>query len=145
MDPFHVVQLAGDALDQVRREVWNEARKRNDQAGARWLKGARWALWKAPERLTGRQQAKLATIQRTNRRLYRAHLLKEQLRAVFHEPSVEGAIEMLDAWVAWAERSRLPASSSSPPRSAPTARRSWRASPTASPTPAWRRPTPASA
>src|SRR5665648_1011407 len=63
---------------------------------------------KAPERLTGRQQAKLATIQQTNQRLYRAYLLKEQLRVVFHEASVEGAIEMLDAWVVWAQRSRLP-------------------------------------
>lgn len=108
MDPFHVVKLATDALDEVRREVWRAARKRKDAAGARWLKGARWALWKAPERLTGRQQAKLATIQQTNQRLYRAYLLKEQLRVVFHEASVEGAIEMLDAWVVWAQRSRLP-------------------------------------
>lgn len=105
MDPFHVVRLATDALDVVRREVWRAARARKDTAGARWLKGARWALWKAPERLTDRQQQKLATIQRTNRRLYRAYLLKEQLRVVFHEPSVEGSIEMLDAWVAWARRS----------------------------------------
>jgi transposase len=108
MDPFHIVKLATDALDEVRREVWRRARRRKDRAGASWLKGARWALWKAPERLTGRQRAKLATIQQTNRRLYRAYLLKEQLRAVFHEPSSEGAIEMLDAWVAWAQRSRLP-------------------------------------
>lgn len=108
MDPFHVTALASDALDVVRRDVWNAARRRGDTAGARWLKGARFALWKAPERLTGRQRAKLATIQQTNRRLYRAYLLKEQLRAVFHEPDSEGAIEMLDAWVAWAQRSRLP-------------------------------------
>jgi transposase len=108
MDPFHVVQLATEALDEVRREVWNAARREGDAAGARWLKGARWALWKAPERLTGRQRAKLATIQHTNARLYRAYLLKEQLRAVFHEPGSEGAIELLDAWVAWAQRSRLP-------------------------------------
>jgi transposase len=108
MDPFHVVQLATEALDEVRREVWNAARKRKDAAGARWLKGARWALWKAPERLTGRQRATLATIQQTNARLYRADLLKEQLRAVFQEPSAEGAIELLDAWIAWAQRSRLP-------------------------------------
>ena len=67
MDPFHVTALAPDALDEVRREVWNAARRAKDIAGARWLKGARWALWKAPERLTGRQQATLSQIQRTNR------------------------------------------------------------------------------
>lgn len=108
MDPFHVVRLATDALDEVRREVWNAARKRKDGAGARWLKGARWALWKAPERLTPRQRAKLAQIQHTNRRLYRAYLLKEQLRVVFGEPRIDGAIELLDAWIGWAQRSRLP-------------------------------------
>lgn len=107
MDPFHVVKLASDALDVVRRDVWSAARRGGDTAGARWLKGARWALWKAPERLTARQEAKLATIQKTNRRLYRAYLLKEQLRAVFHEPDSDGATQMLDAWIAWAQRSRL--------------------------------------
>jgi transposase len=107
MDPFHLVQLAGEALDEVRREIWNRARRAKDAAGARWLKGARWAPWKAPERLSARQRATLAQIQATNRRLYRAYLLKEQLRAVVHEPDSEGAIELLDAWVAWARRSRL--------------------------------------
>ena len=37
-----------------------QARRAGDASGARWLKGARWALWKRPERLTERQQAKLA-------------------------------------------------------------------------------------
>ncbi len=108
LDPFHVVKLASAALDEVRREVWNEARRAGDPAGARWLKGARWALWKRPERLTGRQQAKLATIEQVNRRLYRAYLLKEQLRLVFHEPDSQAAIALLDAWLAWARRCRIP-------------------------------------
>ena len=67
LDPYHVVALASDALDEVRREVWNEARRAGDKTGARWLKGARWALWKRPERLTDRQQAKLHTIEHVNR------------------------------------------------------------------------------
>jgi transposase len=107
MDPFHVVQMATDALDAVRREVWNRARKRKDDAGATWLKGARWALWKGSERLTDRQRSTLAQIQKTNRGLYRAYLLKEQLRAVFHQDTPEGAIALLDSWIAWARRSRL--------------------------------------
>ena len=107
LDPFHVVALASEALDQVRREVWNEARRDGDRSGARWLKGARWALWKRPERLTDRQQAKLQTIEHVNRRLYRAYLLKEQLRVVFHEPDAAAAIALLDAWLAWARRCRI--------------------------------------
>jgi len=106
LDPYHVIALASGALDEVRREVWQQARQAGDTAGARWLKGARWALWKRPERLTDRQQAKLATIEHINRRLYRAYLLKEQLRLVFHsEP--EEAVELLEAWLVWARRSRI--------------------------------------
>jgi transposase len=48
VDPFHVVQLATDALDEIRREVWNEARKAGQTAVARGLKGARFALGRTP-------------------------------------------------------------------------------------------------
>ena len=106
LDPYHVVALASSALDEVRREVWQQARRAGDKTGARWLKGARWALWKRPERLTERQQAKLATIEHVNRRLYRAYLLKEQLRLVFQSSSEE-AIPLLEAWLAWARRCRI--------------------------------------
>jgi transposase len=107
VDAFHVVQLATDALDEVRREVWNEARRAGQDQLARRLKGARYALWKNPERLTQRQQAKLAMIQHTNRHLYRAYLLKEQLRQIYRlEPGP--AIALLDGWIAWARRCRLP-------------------------------------
>ncbi len=91
-DPFHVVRLATDALDVVRRETWNDARRAGDKQAAGWLKGARYAVWKNPENRTGRQRAKLATIQQTNKRLYRAYLLKEQLRAVFHADNAAAAI-----------------------------------------------------
>jgi transposase len=67
VDPFHVVMLATDALDEVRREVWNEARKAQNMALAKNLKGTRYALWKNPENLTGRQRAKLSEIQQTRR------------------------------------------------------------------------------
>ena len=107
VDPFHVVMLATDALDEVRREVWNDARKAGELAAAKDLKGARFALWKNPENLTDRQAAKLSSIQKTNARLYRAYLLKEQLRQIYRLPA-EQAIKLLDEWIAWARRCRLP-------------------------------------
>jgi transposase len=106
LDPFHIVMLATDALDEIRREVWNQARQAGQTALAQDLKGARFALWKNPERLTDRQAAKLADIQRTNARLYRAYLLKEQLRQIYRLPAAQ-AIELLDRWLAWARRCRL--------------------------------------
>jgi transposase len=107
VDPFHVVMLATDALDQVRREVWNEARRQGNMQLARDLKGARFAVWKNPENLTDRQQTKLATIQQTNAKLYRAYLLKEQLRQIYQLPAA-AAEQLLDRWLVWARRCRLP-------------------------------------
>jgi len=66
IDPFHVVALATDALDEVRREVWNDARRSGDQKQAKWYKNARYAIWKNPENLTERQaQSSLRFSRRT--------------------------------------------------------------------------------
>jgi transposase len=106
VDPFHVIALATNALDDVRREVWNEARRAGHQQLARDLKGARYALWKNPENLTERQQHKLAWIEQLNQPLFRAYLLKEQLRQIYRLPAKD-AILLLDGWLKWARRCRL--------------------------------------
>ncbi len=62
VDPFHVVALATEALDQVRREVWREARRQGQGDVASELKGARFALWKNPENLTPRLQKRRSLI-----------------------------------------------------------------------------------
>src|SRR5205823_675428 len=108
LDPFHIVQWSSRALDEVRREVWNAARKNGHKAAARELKRARYALWKNPQDLTARQGATLASITETNKRLYRAYLLKEQLRQVFALKGPAG-IALLDHWLKWARRCRIPA------------------------------------
>jgi len=38
-----------EALDEVRRELWNELRRLPDDRWARDFKGSRWALLKNPE------------------------------------------------------------------------------------------------
>ncbi|HVA22716.1 MAG TPA: transposase [Candidatus Micrarchaeia archaeon] len=105
-DPFHVVQGAIDALDAVRRQVGNAARKGGEPSLAPDLKGARWALWHNPENLTERQQASLAEIERTHQPLFRASLLKAEVRGVLHR-SVRRGWPRLDRWIQWARRSRL--------------------------------------
>ena len=127
-DPFHVVKWATEALDEVRRAAWNDARKaarttearrgrgrpakdapaRPDSARAAGVKNSRYALWKNPENLTEKQQVKLAWIVQTNPTLGRAYYLKEGLRVIFKLPHDEAA-EALDKWVAWARRCRIPA------------------------------------
>jgi transposase len=107
-DPFHIIAWAGDALDVVRRDTWNAARKGGMSMHARDLKGARYALWKNPENLTDRQRAKLAWVAKVNHQLYRAYLLKEQLREVFALKGEQGK-SLLDRWLGWARRCRIPA------------------------------------
>ena len=123
-DPFHVVRWATDALDEVRRQAWNTARRapggaagkkrrggrlpRDATGAARALKHARYALWKNPQNLTDRQRHKLAWIAKTDPRLYRAYLLKEGLRYVFAVKGHDGK-HALDRWLSWARRSRIPA------------------------------------
>lgn len=74
---------ATQALDVVRRWVWNTLRRMGLGDRAKQLKNCRYALWKNREDLTDRQATKLAWIAKHNHRLYRAYLLKEQLRLVF--------------------------------------------------------------
>lgn len=109
MDAYHVVSWATEALDEVRREVWNHARRDlGDKALAAELKGCRYALWKNPENLTGPQQGKLAWVAKTNAALYRAYLLKEELRLVIRLKGEEG-VALLKHWLCWASRCRIPA------------------------------------
>lgn len=112
-DAFHVVAWATDALDEVRRQAWNEARGALTKRLAAYAKGdaqalkrARYALWKNPEHLTHRQRLQLEWIAKTNPRLWRAYLLKEGLRAVFVAKGDAGK-EALDSWVSWARRCRI--------------------------------------
>jgi len=105
-DPFHVCQLASRAVDDIRRADWNEHGKSKTQNG-RWIKHVRWSLLKAPERQNEAQLARLAEVALTNKRLYRAFLLKEELRLLYHLPDPSNAAEHLDAWLAWASRSKL--------------------------------------
>jgi transposase len=118
-DPFHVIKWASEALDEVRRQAWNDARRHGPTIGrgrgrrhaagdARRLKHARYALWKNPENLTEHQREKLVWIATTDPRLYRAYLLKEGLRYVFAVKGQAGK-DALERWLSWARRCRIPA------------------------------------
>ena len=106
IDPFHVVALAGRAVDEVRRAEWRE-RGKSKTSGGKWVKGVRWSLLKAPERQSVSQLAALGEVQRANRGLYRAFLLKEELRLLYHLEGTATAEAHLTASLAWASRSHL--------------------------------------
>jgi transposase len=106
MDPFHVIQWANEALDEVRRALWRDARAKGQRVLARLFKAGQFALRKRPENLTKHQQGRLADVAKTSVPLYRAYLLKELLREVFRLKGDKGGA-LLDEWLAWASRSRL--------------------------------------
>ena len=103
-DRFHVQRLAHDALDEVRRAEVREVENPEDK---RALKKTRWPLHKNPWNLQRFEIDKLAELQRHNKRLYRAYLLKEALLAVLDRRQVNVARRKLEQWFAWAVRSRL--------------------------------------
>jgi transposase len=104
-DPFHVVQLGGKAADQVRRDEYNRYGRSSTGEG-RWIKGARYSLLKDTANQTAKQLLKLAEVVTTNKSMYRAFLLLGELRHIYRIPKEE-AVERLDAWLAWASRSKL--------------------------------------
>jgi transposase len=123
VDPFHVIKLANDAIDTTRRWVWNTARAGRPAADPRGrprqtspngspaekIKHVRWALLKDPATLTDPQQAALDTLRRSRHILFRAWLLKEELRDLYKLDDPNQAPGHLDRWLAHACRSRIPA------------------------------------
>lgn len=134
VDSFHVVEWAMEALDEVRREAWREARSKAEAISGRVLKKAgrartddpvvsainrartqandiktsTFALGKAPENLTENQRTKLEMIQINNPRLYRAYRLKESLRLLLKLDDVQEAEKELNHWLQWASHSQIP-------------------------------------
>jgi len=108
-DPFHVVKLAGDALESVRRQTWQSARQLPDKNIATKYKGARWALLKNPTDLNEQQSKTLAGLRKDGGVLWRAYQLKEALRAVFAgDLPPSSVMELLERWCSRAQRSQIP-------------------------------------
>jgi transposase len=104
-DRFHVQRMAQDAVDKVRRD---QVRLLGGPKAAGALKRTRWALLKNPWNLDANEHEKLADVQRSNRPLYRAYLLKESLAEILGRRQVHVVRDKLRDWISWAARSRLP-------------------------------------
>ncbi len=107
-DPFHLVKLVSEALDEIRRDLWRELRAQPDPKFAKSFKGARWALLKNPDTLTETQSAQLKDLKRSGGAVWRAYEMKEQFRAILAgDLTREEDDELLDRWCTRASRSRL--------------------------------------
>ncbi len=130
LESFDIVKAATAALDEIRREIWNEATRRQ-QAARQRSQRRRFALWKNPGNLTERQQRKISSIQQTNSDCT-APTARQQRQTDLRvdAPTVRAA----DARLKWARRSRLEPFRKLAAGSR-TARRVERRSPTDSQTP----------
>jgi len=125
VDPFHVVKLANEAIDKVRRGHWSTERRTNpahkrrpgrprrdapapSRHPARWIKHTRWALVKDPDALKPSQLAVLDELRRRRSVLYRCWQLKEGIRDLYRLRKPSDAAVHLDWWLAWACRCRIP-------------------------------------
>lgn len=91
IDPFHVIKLANQAIDQTRRWAWRSYER--SPRFARWVKGTRWALVKDPKDLKPSQREILDLLRRQRSVLYRAYQLKEALRDLYKlkDPAMPGS------------------------------------------------------
>jgi len=98
-DPFHIIQLANEALEEVRRE---EVRHEP------LLKRTRWVWLKDESKWTRTQASLFKSLSSARLKTTRAWRLKEALRDLFHTAgNAEEAEVLLDAWYRWARRCRL--------------------------------------
>ena len=104
LDRFHIAMHLSKAIDKVRSE---EARKLAEKGYEPILKKMRWLLLKRPERLTSKQDVKLAELLQYNLRTVRAYLLKEDLQGLWDYVSPHWAGKFMDAWCSRVMRSRI--------------------------------------
>ena len=104
LDQFHIVQKLGQAIDGVRAA---EAKQLKAQGREPVLKSSRWLLLKRPERLTEKQEPKLAELLQLNLRTVRAYLLKEDFQLLWDCRSPTQANKCLKRWCRRATRSPI--------------------------------------
>jgi transposase len=102
-----VVVWATKALDAMRRRLTAQLRRDGQHEAAAELRKTRWALLKNPPNQSSDLRTTVAAIARTNKLLYTAYLLKEQLRAIFETKGAPGRA-LLAGWICWARCCRIP-------------------------------------
>ena len=107
-DPFHVVKLVNEKLDQIRRDLVREAAETDKE----YIKGTRWLLLKGAQNLSHKPNPKkgnrsevelLEEALAFNQPLATAYYLKEDLRRLWSHSTLESGGEFLDGWIVRAE------------------------------------------
>lgn len=116
-DRFHVVALANEAMDEVRKAEWKTESRQVELALGELTPQERrsilWAMRRNPAGWSAAQTNAMHWLQRANLKSARAWRLKMGLREVYarartHNDAATAAAD-LKRWVSWAMRSRLEA------------------------------------
>jgi transposase len=102
-DKFHVIALANEAVDQVRREEQN-ALPRGEKRG---LKDGRFLFLHNAQNLTEIQKERFAAVAAIAKKTARAWRYREQLQEMYRQPELQAARLWAKRWIAGAVRSRL--------------------------------------
>jgi transposase len=114
-DRFHVIAMANEAMDEVRRQETNdqpqavkEALGENDR---KLLRSLTWGMRKNPKDWSKKQCNAMHWLQRSTLQSARAWRLKMALRAVYASATQDNDKAQAEAdllgWISWARRSRL--------------------------------------
>lgn len=103
LDRFHIAKALSEAMDAVRKEEWRNATGAQRKA----LKGIRWILFKHPSNRTADDKCILDMTRKSNRRIHRASVLKDEFDQFWGYKAQWGARRFLKAWCTTALKSRL--------------------------------------
>ena len=114
-DRFHVIAMANEAMDGVRRqEMSTQPQSVKDALGdndRKLLKSLTWGMRRNPQGWSVKQTNAMHWLQRSTLKSARAWRLKMALRAVYAKATQHNSAEQAKAdllgWVSWARRSRL--------------------------------------
>ena len=104
-DHFHLRLNLNAAVDEVRRQEWGKAQKKQKS----FIKGSRYILLANEENLDEKGTSKLAAIQEINENISTAYYLKEQFREIHTYRYPAWARKSLTQWCDLAEESGLAA------------------------------------
>ena len=103
LDRFHIVKSLNESVDEVRKEQWRNALPDERKA----LKGLRWLLFKHSSNRSKQDTRTLKALQKGNRRIHRAWILKDEFEQFWDYKAPWAAERFLKAWMTAALKSRI--------------------------------------
>jgi transposase len=103
LDRFHIVKALNEAVDEVRKEQWREARVDERKA----LRGSRWILFRHSSTRSKDDRDTLKALEKANNRIYRAWRFKDEFERFWEYNARWAADRFLKSWMTSALRSRL--------------------------------------